>query len=67
MARVLGIDPGATTGFCLYDDEVRAVVVAGTFPEWNVWSTKGLAEGLGNRSVRVRIVPIARKRRRVGK
>jgi len=39
----------------------------GEIHPWNVWSTKGLAEGLGNRSVRVRIVPIARKRRRVGK
>lgn len=30
---VLGIDPGATTGWCLYDTEAKRVVDSGTFKE----------------------------------
>lgn len=30
--RVLGLDPGATTGWCLYDDEQRRVLDCGTVP-----------------------------------
>ena len=28
---ILGIDPGATTGWCLYDDNARTVLAAGLF------------------------------------
>lgn len=29
--RILGIDPGATTGWCVYDSDSRTVVECGTF------------------------------------
>ena len=32
--NVLGIDPGATTGWCLYDSTKRRVLEAGQFPRW---------------------------------
>ena len=31
--NVLGIDPGATTGWCLYNDEARRVIASGQFQE----------------------------------
>jgi hypothetical protein len=31
--RILGIDPGATTGWCAYDTDRRCVVASGQFPE----------------------------------
>ena len=36
MAILLGIDPGATTGWCAYDTAARAVIACGTFPEHHV-------------------------------
>lgn len=31
---VLGLDPGATTGWCLYDTEAKRVVKCGAFEQW---------------------------------
>lgn len=31
---ILGLDPGATTGWCLYDTEGRRVIDCGTFERW---------------------------------
>jgi Holliday junction resolvasome RuvABC endonuclease subunit len=31
VTLVLGVDPGATTGWCVYDDYTRCVVESGTF------------------------------------
>lgn len=31
---VLGIDPGAVTGWCLYDTEAKRVVMCGAFEQW---------------------------------
>lgn len=36
MSLVLGIDPGATTGWCLYDSAARRVVACGSFPGHDV-------------------------------
>lgn len=34
--NLLGIDPGATTGWCLYDPQARRVVDRGTFEKFHV-------------------------------
>ena len=34
--KLLGVDPGATTGWCLYDEVARRVVAAGQFPSHEV-------------------------------
>lgn len=34
--RVLGIDPGATTGWCLYDGEERRVIDCGEFDSYHL-------------------------------
>lgn len=33
---ILGIDPGATTGWCFYNSEARAVIASGQFPEYEI-------------------------------
>lgn len=35
LVIVLGIDPGATTGWCVYDSEAKRVVASGKFAEWD--------------------------------
>lgn len=39
MSSILAIDPGATSGWCLYDSDVRRVGAAGEFPNWQIPST----------------------------
>lgn len=34
--RILGIDPGKTTGWCIYDSEAERVVSSGQFPDSGV-------------------------------
>lgn len=33
---LLGVDPGSTTGWCLYDSDRRAVIVSGEFQNWRI-------------------------------
>ena len=40
--KILGIDPGATTGWCLYDTETRAVVETGTFDGFHLPAIPGI-------------------------
>ena len=32
--RILGLDPGTKTGWCVYDTDTRSAVAGGEFPEW---------------------------------
>lgn len=34
--RILGIDPGTVSGWCVYDSTERIVRGSGTFPEWQL-------------------------------
>lgn len=43
--RILGIDPGATTGWCIYDTEARRVIACGTFREDAILELPGSAFG----------------------
>ena len=58
--RILGIDPGAATGWCIYDSGARRVLACGMFPEFQVpddWET-GLYH-LGTRPRVAMEIPVA--------
>lgn len=44
--KILGIDPGATTGWCVYDAIPGAVLARGRFPGWQIDVPSSLYGGL---------------------